>query len=132
MKAVSASVTRGLEVGSRVKCVDNTGADVIEIIAVKGYKGVMRRRGGAGVGSLVVCAVKKGEPKIKHEVVTAVIVRQRKEYRRQSGIRVKFEDNAAVLVNDRLEPRGTRIKGPIAKEVVERFPVVGKIASIIV
>lgn len=131
MKAVSASVTRALEVGSYLKCVDNTGADKLQIIAVKGYKGVQKRRGRAGVGDVVVATVKKGVPKMKHEVVLAVIVRQRKEYRRANGIRVKFEDNAAVLVNEKGEPRGTRIKGPIAKEVVERFSAIGKIASMV-
>ncbi len=132
MKAMTASVTRGLQIGSRVKCVDNSGAKIVEIISIRGYKGVMRRHGGGGVGSVVICAVKKGTPKMKHEVVKAVIVRQKKEYRRHSGLRVKFEDNAVVLVNDKFEPRGTTIKGAIAKEVVERFPVIGKIASIVV
>ena len=62
----------------------------------------------------------------------AVIIRQRKEYRRPSGMRVSFEDNAAVLVDDKNEPKGSLIKGPVAKEVVERFPTISKVASIIV
>jgi large subunit ribosomal protein L14 len=62
----------------------------------------------------------------------AVIIRQRKEYRRANGMRIKFEDNAAVLINEKLEPRASEIKGPVAKEVVERFPAVGKIATIVV
>ncbi len=132
MKAISSTITRGVQTGSFVRCIDNSGADELQVIAVKGFKGVSRRRAGAGVGGLVVCAVKKGDPKIRHEVVQAVIVRQRKEFRRSSGIRVKFEDNAAVLINERGEPRGTRIKGPIAKEVVERFSAIGKIATVIV
>jgi large subunit ribosomal protein L14 len=132
MKAVSASVSRGLQVGTFVKCADNTGATEIQIIAVKGYKGVKNRVPSAGVAGVVVCAVKKGDPKIRHEVVTAVIVRQRKEFRRPNGLRVKFEDNAAVLINERGEPRGTRIKGPIAKEAVERFSTIGKIATMVV
>lgn len=61
-----------------------------------------------------------------------MIVRQRAEYRRKSGMRVSFEDNAAVIVDDNFEPKGTEIKGPIAKEVVERFNAIGKIASIVV
>jgi large subunit ribosomal protein L14 len=69
---------------------------------------------------------------MRHEVVEAVIVRQVKEYRRRNGLRICFEDNAAVLINERGEPRGTRLKGPIAKEAVERFSTVGKIASTIV
>ncbi|MBU5575280.1 MAG: 50S ribosomal protein L14 [Candidatus Aenigmarchaeota archaeon] len=132
MKPITASITRGLPVGAYVKCIDNTGATLVQIIAVKGYKGVARRIPSAGIADMVVCAVKEGDTKIKHEVVLAVVVRQKKEYRRANGMRIKFEDNAVVLVNERGEPRGTRIKGPIAKEVVERFSAIGKIASMVV
>ncbi|NIO44569.1 MAG: 50S ribosomal protein L14 [Candidatus Aenigmarchaeota archaeon] len=131
MKPVSARVTKGLQVGSFVKCADNSGATSLQIIAVKRYGGVKRRVPGCGVGSWIICSVKEGEPKIKHEVVHAVIVRQKKEYRRKTGMRVKFEDNAAVLITEKGEPRGTKIKGPIAKEVVERFSMVGKIATMV-
>ncbi|MBL7160026.1 MAG: 50S ribosomal protein L14 [Candidatus Aenigmarchaeota archaeon] len=132
MKPISAKVTKTLQPGTRMKCIDNTGATELEIISVKGYKGVKSRKPRAGVGNLVVCAVKKGVPKMKHEVVLAVIVRQRKEYGRKTGIRIQFEDNAAVLVNEKNEVRGSRIKGPIAKEAVERFSTIGKIASMVV
>jgi large subunit ribosomal protein L14 len=132
MKPVSARITKGLQVGSYVKCIDNTGATLLQIIAVRGYKGVKRRIPGCGVASWVVCSVKEGDPKMKHQVVHAVIVRQKRPYRRRNGLRVMFEDNAAVLINEKGEPRGTRIKGPIAKEVVERFSAIGKIATIVV
>ncbi|MFH0928768.1 MAG: 50S ribosomal protein L14 [Candidatus Aenigmatarchaeota archaeon] len=131
MKPISARVTKGLQVGSYIDCTDNSGASQLQIISVKGYHGVKSRSPPCGVASWVMCAVKQGEPKLKHEVVFAVIVRQRKEYRRKNGMRVKFEDNAAVLINEKGEPRGTKIKGPIAKEVVERFSLVGKIASMV-
>jgi len=129
MKPVSARVAKSLNVGSYVKCVDNSGATLLQIIAVKGYKGVKSRAPKCGVGNWVLCSVKDGDSKMVHEIVHAIIVRQRKEYRRKTGMRVKFEDNAAVLINDKGEPRGTKIKGPIAKEVVERFSVIGKIAT---
>jgi len=132
MKSVSATITRGLETGSFLKCIDNTGATELQIISLMGYHGVKRRRAGCGIGDVIVAAVTKGDPKLRHEVVHAVIVRQRKPYRRRNGLRVCFEDNAAVLVNERLDPRGTRLKGPIAKEVVERFSTVGKIATMVV
>ncbi len=132
MKAIGANITGGLEVESYLKCADNSGADEIQIIAVKGYKGVKSRRATAGVGDVIFCTVKKGDPKIRHEVVQAVIIRQRKEYRRPNGLRVEFEDNAAVLVNEKGEPRGTRIKGPVAREAIERFSTIGKISSIVV
>ena len=132
MKAISAKVTKGLQVGTRCKCVDNSGAKEVQIIAVKGYHGVKNRLPRCGVGSLVIAAVKKGVPKMKHEVVHAVIVRQRKEYKRPNGMRIKFEDNAVVIVSEKGEPKGTRIKTPIAKEVVERFSMIGKIATTVV
>lgn len=132
MKPISARVTKGLQVGSFIRCTDNSGATLLQIIAVKVYKGVKSRIPGCGVGSWIFCAVKEGDPKMKHEIVQAIIVRQNKEYRRKSGMRVKFEDNAAVLVNEKGEPRGTKIKGPIAKEVVERLSVIGKIATMVI
>ncbi|HIQ50221.1 MAG TPA: 50S ribosomal protein L14 [Nanoarchaeota archaeon] len=132
MKGIGSKVTKALNVGTYLKCADNTGAKVLQIIAVRGYKGVRRRYPKAGVGDIVFCSVKKGDPKIRKQVVMAVIIRQKKEYRRPDGMRIKFEDNAAVLINEKNEPRGSEIKGPVAKEAVERFPAIGKIASIVV
>jgi large subunit ribosomal protein L14 len=132
MKPVSAKITKTLQAGSYLNCADNTGATLLQIIAVKGYKGVKRRSPRCGVGDWIICAVKVGDTKIMHEIVHAIIIRQKKEYRRTSGIRIKFEDNAAVLINEKGEPRGTKIKGPIAKEVVERFSVIGKIATTVI
>jgi large subunit ribosomal protein L14 len=132
MKAVRARITKALPVGSYINCVDNTGAKLLQIISVLGYKGKRRRYPKAGVGDDVKCTVKDGDVKIMKQVVNAVIVRQRAEYRRLNGMRVSFEDNAAVIVDEKFEPKGSEIKGPIAKEVVERFSAIGKIASIVV
>ncbi len=134
MKGIKAKVTKALQVGSRVKVVDNSGARVIEIIGVLGYKGVRRRLPKAGVGDVVVATVKVGNPDMKHKVVHAVIIRQRKEYRRRDGTRIKFEDNAAIILKDveKGEPKGTMIKGPVAREAVERFPLINRIASVVV
>lgn len=132
MKAIRASMTRALNVGSNLDCADNTGAKVVQIISVSGYKGVRRRKPKAGVGDVIKCTVKEGDVKIRKQVVGAVIIRQRAEYRRLGGLRVSFESNAAVLVDDKFDPRGTEIKGPVAKEAVERFSSLGKIASIVV
>jgi len=131
MKPVSAKIARALQTGSYLKVADNSGATEVQIISVKNYKGVARRIPHAGVASVVICAVKKGTPKMKHEIVHAVIIRQKKEFRRINGTRVKFEDNAVVIVNEKGEPKGTRIKGPVAKEAVERFSMIGKIASMV-
>ncbi len=132
MKAIKASVSRGLCTGSRLVCADNTGAKTLEIITIKGYKGVKRRKPKGGVADQVKCAVKDGVVKMRHQMVDAVIVRQKAEYRRANGLRVCFEDNAAVLVNEKGETIGTQIKGPVAKEAVERFSSIGKISSMVI
>lgn len=132
MKAIRASMTKSLNQSSYLTCADNTGAKIVQIISVGGYKGVRRRMPKAGVGSLIRVAVKQGDVKIRHQISHAVIIRQKAEYRRKDGTRVSFEDNAAILVDDRGEPKGTEVKGPVAKEAVERFSTIGKISSIVV
>lgn len=132
MRGIRAKVTRALPVGARLSCVDNTGARELEIISVIGYKGVRRRLASAGVGDIVVASVKKGTPEMKGQIVYSLVIRQRKEYRRPDGLRVKFEDNAAIIVSPEGVPKGSEIKGAVAKEVVERFPKVSACATIIV
>ena len=132
MKAVSSKVARALSTKTKLRCIDNSGAKILEIISVKGYKGRRRMRPHAGVGDLCSCKVYLGNEKVRHEVLRTVIVRQRKEYRRADGTRIKFEDNAGVVVDEKGDPKGSQIKGPVAKEAIERFPTIGKIASIVV
>jgi len=132
MKAVPATVARGLQNASRLVCADNTGAKLVEIITVPRYKGVHRRLPKGGVGDLVVCSVKKGTPAMRKQVVHAVIIRQRRPYRRPDGTMVSFEDNACVLVTDKGEARGTDIKGAVAREAAERWAQIAAKASIIV
>ena len=132
MRAISASVTKGITVGTLLTCADNTGARVLRVIGVVGYKGVKRRYPKAGVADIVVASVKKGTPDMKKKVVRAVVIRQRMPYRRANGRRVAFEDNAAVIINEKGEPKGSEVKGPVAKEVGERFSKIVRIASIVV
>ncbi len=132
MKAVKANVTRGIPVGTMMTCADNTGAKKLKLIAVKGYHGRKRRPQSAAIGDIVVCSVKKGTQKWRKQVVKGLIIRQKKEYRRANGLRVKFEDNAAIIINDKVEPQGTQVKGPVAKEVVERFMHISKVSSFVV
>lgn len=134
MKAVKASVSRGLNIGSLVPACDNSGARICKIVAVKKRgKTTKGRYPAAGVADFVKVSVRKGLPKMKGEVFEAVIVRQRKEYRRLTGERIKFAENAVALLKDsKGNPKGTQIKGPIAREVAERWPNVAKIASVIV
>jgi large subunit ribosomal protein L14 len=132
MKALKANVVRALPAGARLEVVDNSGAKEIEIISVRGYKGVRRRLPKAGVGDLVVVSVKKGTPDMRKQKVHAIIIRQKKEYQRPDGMRIKFEDNAAVVTNEKGEPKGSDVKGPVAKEAAERWSKLASIASIII
>lgn len=132
MKAITSNVSKSLPIGARLQCVDNTGAREVEIVSVKGYKGVRRRLASAGVGDMVVISVKKGSVEMRREVTTAVVVRQKKEFRRADGLRVKFEDNAAVILSPEGVLKGSEIRGPVAKEAADRWPSIGSAASIIV
>lgn len=132
MKAISTRVSKSLPVGAELVCADNTGAKIIKIISVKGYKGKRRTKPTAGVANWISVKVIKGDEKVRHEVHKAVIIRQRREYRRANGVRISFEDNAAVLISDKGEARGSMIKGPVAREAVERFSTIGKIANQVV
>ncbi len=132
MKSIKGKITKGLQFGSEVSACDNSGAKICRIISVVKSKTVKGRLSGCGVGDLIQVAVKKGSKDMQAKVTYATIVRQKKEYRRPSGIRVKFEDNAIVVLKDEKgNPKGTIFKGPIAKEVAERWPAVAKVASII-
>ena len=133
MKAVKARVGRAIPVGSRIETCDNSGAKVEKIFTVFRHKTVRRRRQAAGVGDLIMGSVVKGRPDMRKQVVLGIVVRQKKEYQRPSGQRIKFEDNALVVLKDNKgNPKGTIFKGPIAKEAAERWPGVGKVAGAVV
>ncbi|MEM2932728.1 MAG: uL14 family ribosomal protein [Candidatus Pacearchaeota archaeon] len=134
MKAVKARVTKGLHIGSFLNVADNSGAKLVRIVAVHGTRGKTRRgrQISCGVADLIKISVRQGPLELKKQLHYAVIVRQRRPYRRLTGELVAFEDNACVLLkDDKGNPAGTIIKGPIAREVAERWPFVAKIASII-
>ncbi|NPA90129.1 MAG: 50S ribosomal protein L14 [Chloroflexi bacterium] len=104
---------------SRLVVADNTGAKEILVIRVLG--GSYRRYG--RVGDVIIATVKDAAPNSnvrKGEVVKAVVVRTAKEYGRPDGTYIKFDDNAAVLIDDHKQPRGTRIFGPVARELREK------------
>ncbi|MBI4152084.1 50S ribosomal protein L14 [Candidatus Woesearchaeota archaeon] len=132
MKGVKGRITRSLPSQARMIACDNSGAKILKLISVIGHKTVRGRIPAAGVGDLILASVKKGKLEMRKTVVPAIIVRQKKEYRRPNGMRVAFEDNAAVVLKDmKGNPKGTIFKGPIAKEVAERWPAVAKVASMI-
>ena len=102
-----------------LRVADNSGARVIKCIRVLG--GTRRRY--AGVGDVLVAAVKQADPNRevkKGDVVRAVVVRTAQPYRRPDGSYIRFDDNAAVLLSDRFNPKGTRIFGPVARELREK------------
>jgi large subunit ribosomal protein L14 len=125
-------ISKGLLAGSVVKCADNSGARAIRIIQVMGYKGRLRRVPKAAVGDMVVVSVRRGAPDMRKKIFQAVLVRQKRPFRRTDGVWVQFEDNAAVIMTPEGEMRGSEIKGPVAKEAAERWPRIASAASIIV
>jgi len=133
MKGIGAKVTRALPLGCVVETCDNSGAKKLKIFAVKGHKTVKGRIQAAGIGDVVHASVISGSPEMRKKTVLAVIARQKQEFRRGNGMRIKFEDNVAVVLkDDKGNPKGTLIKGPIPKEVAERYPGIAKISSIVV
>jgi large subunit ribosomal protein L14 len=125
-------IPRTLVTGSKIHCTDNTGARELRLISVIGYKGRLKRMPAACVGDMVIVSVRKGNPELRRQVLPAIIVRQRKLYRRSDGVWIQFEDNAAVLVTNEGDLRGSQVRGPVAKEAAERWPRVASAASIIV
>lgn len=133
MKPNRSRITRALPVGAMVPTCDNSGAKLLKIFSVKGHNTIKGKSPAAGVADMVLASVKKGRPEMRKQVVHAVIVRQKKEYTRPDGTKIKFEDNAAVVLkDDKGNPKGTIFKGPIAKEACTRWPGIAKVASNIV
>ncbi|MFA5258594.1 MAG: uL14 family ribosomal protein [Candidatus Pacearchaeota archaeon] len=133
MKGVSAKFTNGLNLGSQALASDNSGARIVRITGVKGGKSKKGRQQYVKIGDHVKVSVRKGDPKIKGQVFDAVVIRQKKPFRRKTGERVAFMDNAVCLLKDEKgNPKGTQIKGPIAKEVADRWPFLAKITKYIV
>lgn len=125
-------ISRGILSGAMVKCADNSGARVLRIIQVVGYKGRLRRVPAAAVGDMVTISVRRGTPDMRRKIFQAVLVRQRKPYRRNDGVWIEFEDNAAVIMTPEGEMRGSEIRGPVSREAAERWPRIASAASIIV
>jgi large subunit ribosomal protein L14 len=108
-----------IQLRTMLKVADNTGAKVIQCFRVLGGTG----RRYAQIGDIVVAAVKVAEPRKevkKHDVVKAVIIRQRKTYKRVDGSYIRFDDNAAVILGKEKEPQGGRIFGPVPRELKEK------------
>lgn len=122
----------GLCNGSRVLIADNSGAKIAQIINVDHSKTRLRRLPKASVGDVCTVTIKKGKPELRGNILKCVIVRQKMIFRRKDGTHLCFEDNAGVLVSKEGDPRGTEIRGPIAREAAEQFPRLASISSLII
>jgi large subunit ribosomal protein L14 len=132
MKPISAKTTRAFNIGTHMIAADNSGARIVKITGVKRGKASKGTQQYAKLGDWVKVSVRAGKPEMKGKVFDAVIIRQKKSYKRKTGENIAFEDNAAaILKDDKGNPQGTQIKGPVAREVQERWPQVAKIAQFV-
>ncbi|XP_075388876.1 large ribosomal subunit protein uL14-like [Tenrec ecaudatus] len=122
-------VVMGLRINPAKKTENCIGAKNLYIISVQGIKGRLSRLPTAGVGDIVMATVKKGKPELRKKVHPAVVIRQRKSYRRKDGVFLSFEDNAGVIVNNKGEMRGSAITGPVAKECADLWPQIASNAG---
>jgi len=123
--------TLGLPVGAIMNCADNSGAKNLYVVSVKGIGGRLNRLPAACVGDMVMATVKKGKPELRKKLTPAIVVRQRKAFRRKEGIFLYFEDNAGVIVNPKGEMKGSAVTGPVAKECADLWPRVASAAGAI-
>ena len=131
MRQVSRRITRALPTGAIVPVADNSGARMVQVISVKGHSTRLRRQPAAKVGDMIICSVKKGSPKLRRQIVHAIVIRQKKPYKRSDGSWVYFEDNAVVVTNETGEPRGSEIRGAVSKEAADAWPRIASAARII-
>merc|ERR1712202_124903 len=124
-------ISLGLPCGAVMNCADNTGAKNLYIMSVKGIGGVLNRLPAACSGDMVMATVKKGAPQLRKKVMPAVVIRQRKSFRRKDGNFIHFEDNAGVIVNPKGEMKGSAITGPVAEECADSWPRIASAAGTI-
>ncbi len=117
---------------TKIKVVDNTGAKMVQCFNILG--GTRKRY--ARIGDIIVGSVKEAEPRREvktHNVVKAVIVRQKQPYRRSDGSYIKFDENACCILADKKNPKGNRVSGPLPKELKEKgFGAVAALAKDII
>jgi len=121
-----------LQERSIIKVADNSGARLVRCFRVLGGS----RRRYAGIGDILIASVQVAEPRKavkKKEIIRAVVIRQRKPIRRADGSYVRFDENAVVLIDEKHEPRGTRVFGPIPREIKEKgYDTIASLAEEIV
>lgn len=125
-------MTLGLPVGAVINCADNSGAKNLYVIAVQRFGARLNRMPAASPGDVVLATVKKGKPDLRKKVTPAIIIRQRKAWRRKDGITLYFEDNAGVIINAKGEMKGSAIAGPVAKECADIWSKIASSAASVV
>merc|ERR1711964_602853 len=125
-------ITSSLKVAAIINCADNSGAKNLYMIAVRGCGSRLNRMPSASLGDMFLASVKKGKPELRKKVLLAVVIRQRRAWRRKDGTFIYFEDNAGVIVNDRGEMKGSAIQGPVGKECADAYPKIASAAPSIV
>ena len=121
-----------IQVQTELLVADNTGAKIAQVINVRKLGGTMRRYPAAGVGDLIKVSIKRGTPETRRQMYNAVVIRQRRPFRRVDGTWVQFEDNACVITNEKGDVQGSDIKGPVSREAAERWPRIAATAKQIV
>jgi large subunit ribosomal protein L23e len=112
-----------------MNCADNSGAKNLFIIAAMAVRGRLNRLPSGSIGDVVMCSCKKGNDKVRKKLHPAVIIRQRRPWRRPDGTYIYCEDNAGVIVNNKGETKGSAITGPVAKEASELWPKISSHAG---
>ncbi len=131
-RVVKARTSYGVQNGTKLIIIDNSGAKIAQIINCDRSGNRQRRLPKATVGDMVTVTVKKGKPELRGNILKAVIVRQKRIFRRKEGTHICFEDNAGVLISKEGDPKGTEIRGPIAREAAEIYPRLASISSLII
>ena len=121
--------TLALPVAAVMNCADNSGAKNLYVVSVCGVGGRLNRMPAAAIGDMIMASVKKGKPELRKKITPAVVVRQRRAWRRENGIFIYFEDNAGVIVNPKGEMKGSAVTGPIAKECADLWPRIASAAG---
>jgi len=132
MKAIAGKSQKSTQLKTHMTCADNTGAKEVYLISAFKMKTRKRQIPAAGIGDVINIVVSKGKPEVRKKTFRAVVIRTKSGLTRANGLKLKFEDNAVVIVDKDGVPKGTEVKGAVPKEIGERWPKIMSKASIIV
>jgi len=132
MRGLPSKIMKTIIPMSIIECADNSGAVEFKMIGKLGKGHRHASLAPAGVGDVIIASVVKGTPAYLKKPVKVIIIRQKAPIRRSDGMRLRFEDNAGVMVGDDLLPVGTEIKGPVPREIIKRYSKLASVASKIV